>query len=154
LGDWRRISAASSRLSACVARRKYPDAQSFAALTHAQQIAFLTQVERTPFFERVRLLTRLGMFALPKYGGNRDHVGCKLIGFQDQHIFQPFGYYDRGLSRLQHPGSRTPMTRTHRCEPVDIAIVGSGRRGRRTRARAGTGCSTTTRARTRCSSMS
>jgi hypothetical protein len=74
---------------------QYPDAQSFAALTHAQQIAFLTQVERTPFFERVRLLTRLGMFALPKYGGNRDHVGCKLIGFQDQHIFQPFGYYDR-----------------------------------------------------------
>ena len=75
---------------------QYPDAQSFAALTHEQQIAFLTQVERTPFFERVRLLTLLGMFALPKYGGNRDHVGWKLIGFQDQHIFSPpFGYYDR-----------------------------------------------------------
>jgi chromosome condensin MukBEF ATPase and DNA-binding subunit MukB len=35
--------------------RQHPDAQSFAALTHEQQIAFLTQVERTPFFERVRL---------------------------------------------------------------------------------------------------
>jgi hypothetical protein len=41
--------------------RQHPDAQSFAALTHEQQIAFLTQVERTPFFERVRLLTLLGM---------------------------------------------------------------------------------------------
>jgi Gluconate 2-dehydrogenase subunit 3 len=58
------------------------------------------QVERTPFFERVRLLTLLGMFALPKYGGNRDHVGWQLIGFPDQHIFQPpFGYYDR-----EYPG--------------------------------------------------
>jgi hypothetical protein len=40
------------------------------------------------------------MFALPKYGGNRDHVGWQLIGFPDQHIFQPpFGYYDR-----EYPG--------------------------------------------------
>lgn len=81
---------------------QYPNAPSFAALTHEQQIAFLTQVERTPFFERVRLLTLIGMFALPKYGGNRDHVGWKLIGFQDQHIFEPpFGYYDR-----DYPGFR------------------------------------------------
>jgi hypothetical protein len=42
------------------------------------------------------LLTLVGMFALPKYGGNRDGVGWKLLGFQDQHIFEPpFGYYDR-----------------------------------------------------------
>jgi Gluconate 2-dehydrogenase subunit 3 len=75
---------------------QYPDAGSFAALTHEQQLEFLKQVERTPFFERVRLLTLVGMFALPMYGGNRDGVGWKLLGFQDQHIFQPpFGYYDR-----------------------------------------------------------
>lgn len=75
---------------------QYPDAGSFAALTHEQQIEFLKQVERTPFFERVRLLTLVGMFAMPKYGGNRDGVGWKLLGFQDQHIFEPpFGYYDR-----------------------------------------------------------
>jgi gluconate 2-dehydrogenase gamma chain len=75
---------------------QYPDAGSFAALTHEQQIEFLKQVDRTPFFERVRLLTLVGMFAMPKYGGNRDGVGWKLIGFQDQHIFEPpFGYYDR-----------------------------------------------------------
>ena len=77
-------------------RTQYPAASSFAALTDQQQLEFLKQVERTPFFERVRLLTIIGMFAMPKYGGNRDGVGWKLIGFQDQHIFQPpFGHYDR-----------------------------------------------------------
>jgi gluconate 2-dehydrogenase gamma chain len=77
-------------------RVEHPEAGSFAALTNEQQIEFLKQVERTPFFERIRLLTLVGMFALPKYGGNRDGVGWKLLGFQDQHIFEPpFGYYDR-----------------------------------------------------------
>ena len=75
---------------------QHPDAGSFAALSEEQQIAFLKQVDRTPFFERVRLLTLVGMFAMPKYGGNRDGIGWKLLGFQDQHIFEPpFGYYDR-----------------------------------------------------------
>jgi hypothetical protein len=36
------------------------------------------------------------MFSLPAYGGNRDGVGWKLIGFEDEHVFHPpFGYYDR-----------------------------------------------------------
>ena len=36
------------------------------------------------------------MFTLPSYGGNRDGVGWKLLGFQDAHVFYPpFGYYDR-----------------------------------------------------------
>lgn len=75
---------------------QYPAASSFAALTRQEQMDFLKLVERTPFFQRVRLLTLVGMFAMPKYGGNRDGVGWKLLGFQDQHIFQPpFGYYDR-----------------------------------------------------------
>jgi gluconate 2-dehydrogenase gamma chain len=75
---------------------QYPNVGSFAGLSNEQQIEFLKQVDRTPFFERVRLLTLVGMFAMPKYGGNRDGVGWKLMGFQDQHIFTPpFGYYDR-----------------------------------------------------------
>jgi hypothetical protein len=38
----------------------------------------------------------LGMFTMPSYGGNRNGVGWKLIGFQDAHVFYPpFGYYDR-----------------------------------------------------------
>ena len=86
-------------------------------------------VEQTPFFERMRLLTLVGMFAMPKYGGNRDGIGWKLLGFQDQHIFQPpFGYYDR-----DYPGFAIQvvrMTTSYRLgEPVDFAIVGSGAAG-------------------------
>jgi gluconate 2-dehydrogenase gamma chain len=80
--------------SACDAR--HPGCESFAALPSQQQIEFLHDVETTPFFVRVRLLTVLGMFASPAYGGNRDGVGWKLIGFEDRHVFEPpFGYYDR-----------------------------------------------------------
>jgi hypothetical protein len=44
----------------------------------------------------VRFLTILGLLALPRYGGNRDEIGWKLIGFNDAHAFNPpFGYYDR-----------------------------------------------------------
>jgi Gluconate 2-dehydrogenase subunit 3 len=77
-------------------RARHPDAASFASLSSEQQIAYLTTVDRTPFFEATRLLTLLGMFSSPEYGGNRDGIGWKLIGFEDQHMFQPpFGYYDR-----------------------------------------------------------
>lgn len=70
--------------------------QAFAALTSERQIEFLRTVESTPFFARMKLLTVLGLFALPAYGGNRNHVGWQLIGFEDQHVFEPpFGYYDR-----------------------------------------------------------
>ena len=65
-------------------------------MTSAQQIAFLTTVDQTPFFSTTRLLTLLGMFSLPEYGGNRDGLGWKLLGFEDAHVFtSPFGYYDR-----------------------------------------------------------
>lgn len=75
---------------------QHPEVSSFAALSPAQQLDFLKLVERTPFFGRMRLLTLVGLLASPKYGGNRDGVGWKLLGFQDQHIFSPpFGYYDR-----------------------------------------------------------
>lgn len=77
-------------------RARNPAVESFAALSSQQQIEFLKTVEHTPFFESMRLLTVLGMFAMPSYGGNRDGVGWKLLGFQDQHAFQPpFGDYDR-----------------------------------------------------------
>jgi hypothetical protein len=40
--------------------------------------------------------TAAGMFANPAYGGNRDKIGWKLLGFEDRYIWQqPFGYYDR-----------------------------------------------------------
>src|SRR5688572_6526311 len=104
---------------------QHPDAQSFAALTHEQQIAFLTQVERTPFFERVRLLTRCSACL---------HVCAAEIRRQSQprrleahrlpgpaHILAALRLLRPGLPRLQHPGRR--MTRTYRlCEPVDFEI--------------------------------
>jgi gluconate 2-dehydrogenase gamma chain len=78
-------------------RAAHPEAASFAALSSERQIAFLHTVDRTPFFEQARLLTCCGMFMDPSYGGNRDLAGWKLLGFEDQHTFEPpFGFYDRG----------------------------------------------------------
>jgi gluconate 2-dehydrogenase gamma chain len=77
-------------------RAAHPDAASFAALPGDRQLAFLHTVDTTAFFDQARLLTLCGMFSNPAYGGNRDGLGWKLIGFEDQHVFEPpFGWYDR-----------------------------------------------------------
>ena len=77
-------------------RQAHPEAASFAALSSEQQVAFLHTVDTTPFFEQARTLTICGMFSSPSYGGNRDGIGWTLMGFEDQHVFEPpFGYYDR-----------------------------------------------------------
>jgi gluconate 2-dehydrogenase gamma chain len=77
-------------------RAHNPAIESFAALPSPQQIEFLKTIEHTPFFDSMRMLTVLGMFAMPSYGGNRNGVGWKLLGFEDRHMFQPpFGDYDR-----------------------------------------------------------
>jgi gluconate 2-dehydrogenase gamma chain len=77
-------------------RAHHPGAASFSSIAADQQIAYLKTVDRTPFFETTRLLTLLGMFTMPRYGGNRDGIGWKLIGFESQHSFAPpFGFYDR-----------------------------------------------------------
>jgi gluconate 2-dehydrogenase gamma chain len=69
---------------------------SFARSEGERQIDYLQSIAPTPFFQSVRFLTVLGLLAHPKYGGNRDGVGWKLVGFEDQHVFSPpFGYYDR-----------------------------------------------------------
>jgi gluconate 2-dehydrogenase gamma chain len=69
--------------------------RSFGAADLDMQMAFLKSADRTPFFETTRMLTVLGMFSSPKYGGNYQGAGWKLMGFVDQHAFAPpFGYYD------------------------------------------------------------
>jgi gluconate 2-dehydrogenase gamma chain len=79
------------------AREMVPGAASFAALTSAQQIQVLTALEKTDFFSLVRQHTIVGFLADPIHGGNRDHIGWKLIGFEDKFAYQyPFGYYDKG----------------------------------------------------------
>jgi hypothetical protein len=72
-----------------------PTENSFAAAHDDVQMAFLKTNDQTPFFEMTRMLTVLGMFTSPKYGGNHQGSGWKLLGFVDQHAFAPpFGYYD------------------------------------------------------------
>src|SRR4051812_35741056 len=44
--------------------------KSFSQASEAEQIAFLHEVDKTPFFTAVRRLTVLRMLASPKYGGN------------------------------------------------------------------------------------
>jgi len=76
-------------------RAANPEAVSFAAASDDKQMAFLKTVDHTPFFEITRMLTVLGMFSSPKYGGNYRGSGWKMMGFADQHAFAPpFGYYD------------------------------------------------------------
>jgi gluconate 2-dehydrogenase gamma chain len=68
---------------------------AFAAAGTEIQESFLKTVDRTPFFEATRFLTVLGLFSSPKYVGNYQGSGWKLLGFVDQHAFAPpFGYYD------------------------------------------------------------
>lgn len=73
-----------------------PSATSFAALTSAQQIAVMKAMEKTPEFGLLRGFTLTGFLCDPSLGGgNKDQVGWKLIGFQDDFLYQPpFGYYD------------------------------------------------------------
>ena len=79
-------------------RSRFPDAGGFAALQGATQIELMISLEqRDPvFFESVRVATLAGMFADPKYGGNFEKTGWKLIGFEDRFGWgPPFGDYDR-----------------------------------------------------------
>ena len=69
--------------------------ETFSSLDHARQIELLKSIQDTPFFATIRYLTLAGMFSNPSYGGNRDGIGWKLIGFEAPHPTQsPFGYYD------------------------------------------------------------
>jgi gluconate 2-dehydrogenase subunit 3-like protein len=73
----------------------HPGAGAFAHASSEAQVAYLKSVEDTEFFATTRLLTLLGMFSSPKYGGNFNEVGWKMLGFVDEHVFSPpFGYYD------------------------------------------------------------
>jgi gluconate 2-dehydrogenase gamma chain len=78
----------------------FPLVEKFSDLKSTQQIQTLTAMEKTPFFQQVRLHTIVGFFANPEYGGNRDKIGWKLIGFEDKFDWQPpFGSYDRDANR-------------------------------------------------------
>ena len=81
-------------------RRLFAGSQSIAALTREQQIALLESIEKTEFFEALRTHTVMGFLANPEYGGNRNQIGWKHIGFENSHHFAPpFGYYDKEQNR-------------------------------------------------------
>jgi gluconate 2-dehydrogenase gamma chain len=76
----------------------HPGIDSFVKLDAQQQSALLHELEgsKSDFFSAMLAATAAGMFANPEYGGNRDKIGWKLIGFDDRYFWQqPFGYYDR-----------------------------------------------------------
>ena len=76
-------------------KKLYPNASKFSALTSDQQIQVLTAMEKSPFFNLVRVHTISGFFANPVHGGNANKVGWKLVNFDDSLNFKPpFGYYD------------------------------------------------------------
>lgn len=80
----------------------------FSAAPEAQQIAWLREVDETPFFTAVRRLSVLGLLAMPKYGGNHEGAGWKLIGMEDRHFWAPpFGHYDRDYPGFEpYPGTQ------------------------------------------------
>ncbi|MGB5345424.1 MAG: gluconate 2-dehydrogenase subunit 3 family protein [Woeseia sp.] len=74
----------------------FSGAQRFADLDEAAQDQHLATQDATPFFGLLHMLTMMGMFGMPSYGGNRDYVGWQLLGL-DPHAhayLPPFGYYD------------------------------------------------------------
>ena len=83
-----------------LAAEKHKGAKSFAALTSAEQDAVIATMEKTKgsHFGDLRGLTIVGMFADPKYGGNANKSGWKVLGFDDHFSWAaPFGWYDRNV---------------------------------------------------------
>ncbi|MDH3613983.1 MAG: gluconate 2-dehydrogenase subunit 3 family protein [Gammaproteobacteria bacterium] len=74
----------------------HPDAGRFGDLSEDERDAFLRTQESGQFFNLAWEMTIFGFFAMEKYGGNKDHTGWDLIGFEGHHggWQYPFGYYD------------------------------------------------------------
>jgi gluconate 2-dehydrogenase gamma chain len=76
-------------------REMFPSSAGIARLTSEEQIRLIHAIEKTDFFELLRTHTLYGFLGNPSYGGNRDRIGWKLLGFEDRMAYQPpFGYYD------------------------------------------------------------
>ena len=72
-----------------------PGKTLFSELDEAGQDRYLAAHDDTAFFRLLRYMTILGFFGMQSYGGNQDQVGWQLLGFVDQHAWQPpFGHYD------------------------------------------------------------
>jgi gluconate 2-dehydrogenase gamma chain len=80
------------------AHKQFPAARHFFELDNAQQMSVMKALETTPAFQMLKMSTALGFFTDPRYGGNKDQIGWKLINFDNAGMFEPpFGYYDAQL---------------------------------------------------------
>lgn len=84
---------------------RFPGAARFSDLDEADQDAWLEAGADTPFFGMMRTLTIIGFFAMSSYGGNRDRLSWKLIGFEGPGAANPpFGHYDAEYRREKNDG--------------------------------------------------
>ena len=82
------------------ARKRKKGVTGFADLPAGDQLRIMRQVEDGPFFGMGRMLTVIGVFGDPRHGGNRDHVGERILGIEHKPAYQPpFGWYDAGSAR-------------------------------------------------------
>ncbi|HUP89221.1 MAG TPA: gluconate 2-dehydrogenase subunit 3 family protein [Longimicrobiales bacterium] len=89
---------------------------SFADLKNDQQVAVLKEFEKTQFFFVLRMVTVIGTFSHPKWGGGRDDVGFKILGLQHQAAYQaPFGYYDAEEMKANQTNKK--QTSTQKTKP-------------------------------------
>jgi gluconate 2-dehydrogenase gamma chain len=95
------LFAAGLASLAATVQKAHGSTATFASLTAEQQDAVLRGIEKTEFFGAIRFATLAGFLSLPKYGGNKDYVGWKMIG-QDSAMEQkaPFGWYDRPENQM------------------------------------------------------
>lgn len=91
------VRAGLSGFQALVPAR-YPGVRIFSELDAAAQDEYLASQENTGFFQLMRVMTLAGFLGMTSYGGNRDHVGWKLLGLTHgpQGWQPPFGHYDAG----------------------------------------------------------
>jgi len=73
----------------------YPGKSLISSLDAEGQLAVMKEMESEPYFGLIHYLTVAGLFSHPSYGGNRNRLGWRHLGFDDRHAWQPpFGYYD------------------------------------------------------------
>jgi len=96
------LDAARAGLAAFNASIKDSDsmADRFSDLDPDAQDTFLHTQDSSDFFGLVREMTIFGFFSMSEYGGNQDHIGWDLIGFEGHHggWTYPFGDYDAEYS--------------------------------------------------------
>ncbi len=61
----------------------FPGSTSIASLKPGDQLRLAQAIEKTEFFETLRVHTVMAFLGRPEYGGNRNQSGWTLIGFKE-----------------------------------------------------------------------